>query len=74
MLVARPCICDIVGVLCASVTEVSPEGELSESTVPVSVFCNRAQAEGEDLERVSTGTKFALELWLRTLAARCEKS
>ncbi|KAF5907765.1 nucleoside diphosphate-linked moiety X motif 17, partial [Clarias magur] len=53
-----------------SVTEVSPEGELSESTVPVLVFCNRAPAEGEDLERVSTGTKFALELWLRTLAAR----
>ncbi|MCJ8728692.1 hypothetical protein PDJAM_G00007390 [Pangasius djambal] len=56
-----------------SVTEVSPEGELRESTLPVSVFCNRAPAEGEDVERVSTGTKYALELWLSTLAASCEK-
>ncbi|KAK2854956.1 hypothetical protein Q7C36_006825 [Tachysurus vachellii] len=56
-----------------SVTEVSPDGELSESTLPVSVFCNRAPAEGEDVERVSTGTKYALELWLNTLGASCEK-
>ncbi|XP_060777833.1 nucleoside diphosphate-linked moiety X motif 17 [Neoarius graeffei] len=55
-----------------SVTEVSREGELSESTLPVSVLCNRAPAEGEDVERVSTGTKYALELWLSTLAASCE--
>ncbi|KAG7335946.1 hypothetical protein KOW79_000639 [Hemibagrus wyckioides] len=56
-----------------SVTEVSPDGELSESTLPVSVFCNRAPAEGEDVERVSTGTKYALELWLNALGASCEK-
>lgn len=50
-----------------SVTEVSSDGKLSESTLPVSVFCNQAPAEGEDVERVSTGTKYALELWLNTL-------
>ncbi|KAL7887519.1 hypothetical protein AOLI_G00052400 [Acnodon oligacanthus] len=57
-----------------SVMEVSPVGELSESMVPVLVFCNRAPAQGEDVERVSTGTKFALELWLKILEAHCEKT
>ncbi|KAG9276654.1 nucleoside diphosphate-linked moiety X motif 17 [Astyanax mexicanus] len=57
-----------------SVTEVSPEGELSESKMPVLVFCNRAPAEGEDVERVSTGTKYALELWLKTLEASFDES
>ncbi|TSK34761.1 Nucleoside diphosphate-linked moiety X motif 17 [Bagarius yarrelli] len=57
-----------------SVTEVSSDGKMSESTLPVSVFCNQAPAEGEDVERVSTGTKYALELWLNTLRASCEKS
>ncbi|KAI5618240.1 nucleoside diphosphate-linked moiety X motif 17 [Silurus asotus] len=56
-----------------SVTEVSPEGELIETALPVSVFCNRASADGEDVERVSTGTKYALELWLSTLGASCER-
>lgn len=51
----------------------SPDGKLSELTLPVSVFCNRAPAEGEDVERVSTGTKYALELWLNALGASCEK-
>uniref|UniRef100_A0A671M4B0 m7GpppN-mRNA hydrolase NUDT17 n=1 Tax=Sinocyclocheilus anshuiensis TaxID=1608454 RepID=A0A671M4B0_9TELE len=46
-----------------SVTEVSPHGELIETSLPVSVLCNRAPDHGEDIERVSTGTKFALELW-----------
>ncbi|XP_062847762.1 nucleoside diphosphate-linked moiety X motif 17 [Trichomycterus rosablanca] len=50
-----------------SVTEVSLDGKLTESTLPLSVFCNRAPAEGEDVERVSTGTKYALQLWLNTL-------
>ncbi|XP_072535556.1 nucleoside diphosphate-linked moiety X motif 17 [Salminus brasiliensis] len=57
-----------------SVTDVSPEGELSESMLPLLVFCNRAPAQGEDVERVSTGTKYALELWLKTLEANCDKS
>ncbi|XP_076842933.1 m7GpppN-mRNA hydrolase NUDT17 [Brachyhypopomus gauderio] len=56
-----------------SVTDVSPEGELSESVLPVSVLCNRAPAQGEDVERVSTGTKYALELWLQTLEAHAEQ-
>lgn len=51
--------------------EVSSTGELSESAMPVSVLCNRAPAQGEDVERVSTGTKFALELWLKTLEPQC---
>ncbi|XP_073703086.1 nucleoside diphosphate-linked moiety X motif 17 isoform X3 [Garra rufa] len=55
-----------------SVTEVSPHGELSEISLPVSVFCNRAPDHGEDIERVSTGTKFALELWLKTLEHHAE--
>ncbi|KAK0130598.1 Nucleoside diphosphate-linked moiety X motif 17 [Merluccius polli] len=38
-----------------SVTEVSTDGGLRDSVLPVSVLCN------------STGTKFALELWLNTL-------
>ncbi|KAI1885987.1 hypothetical protein AGOR_G00209410 [Albula goreensis] len=53
-----------------SVSEVSHDGRLSESVLPVSVLCNRAPAEGEDVERVSTGTKFALELWLKTLESQ----
>ncbi|KAI2654974.1 Nucleoside diphosphate-linked moiety X motif 17 [Labeo rohita] len=55
-----------------SVTEVSPQGELSEVSLPVSVLCNRAPDHGEDIERVSTGTKFALELWLKMLEPHAE--
>ncbi|XP_075881766.1 m7GpppN-mRNA hydrolase NUDT17 [Nelusetta ayraudi] len=50
-----------------SVSQVSRDGALSDSSLPTAVFVNRAPAGGPDLERVSTGTKFALELWLRTL-------
>lgn len=53
-----------------SVVEVSSTGELRESAMPASVLCNRAPAQGEDVERVSTGTKYALELWLRTLESQ----
>lgn len=55
-----------------SVTEVSPDGDLKETSLPVSLFCNRAPDHGEDIERVSTGTKFALELWLKTLEPHAE--
>lgn len=60
-LLNQPCV-----VLC-SVSEVSPEGRLTESVLPLSTLCSRAPALGPDLERVSTGTKYALELWLKTL-------
>nr|ACO09233.1 nucleoside diphosphate-linked moiety X motif 17, mitochondrial precursor [Osmerus mordax] len=50
-----------------SVSEVSPEGRLTESVLPLSTLCSRAPALGPDVERVSTGTKYALELWLKTL-------
>ncbi|KAM9352783.1 nucleoside diphosphate-linked moiety X motif 17 [Symphorus nematophorus] len=50
-----------------SVSQVSAGGALSDSTLPLTVFVNRAPASGPDVERVSTGTKFALELWLKSL-------
>ncbi|XP_030248563.1 nucleoside diphosphate-linked moiety X motif 17-like [Sparus aurata] len=50
-----------------SVSQVSTEGALSDSTLPVSVLISRAPDSGPDVERVSTGTKFALELWLKSL-------
>ncbi|XP_022072300.1 nucleoside diphosphate-linked moiety X motif 17 [Acanthochromis polyacanthus] len=52
-----------------SVSQVSADGALSDSSLPVTVFVNRAPASGPDVERVSTGTKYALELWLRSLNA-----
>lgn len=57
-----------------SVTEVSSDGALRDSVLPVSVLCNRAPADGPDVERVSTGTKFALELWLDTLQREAERA
>lgn len=50
-----------------SVLQVSKEGALSDSALPLAVLVNRAPVSGPDVERVSTGTKFALELWLRSL-------
>ncbi|KAG7264246.1 hypothetical protein CRUP_016249 [Coryphaenoides rupestris] len=57
-----------------SVTEVSPDGALRASALPVSVLCRRAPTGGPDVERVSTGTKFALELWLDTLRRQEDRS
>ncbi|NWS64518.1 NUD17 protein, partial [Chunga burmeisteri] len=39
-------------------------GSSSTTQLPTATFLNAAPAEGEDVERVSTGTKFALRLWL----------
>ncbi|KAM5129906.1 nucleoside diphosphate-linked moiety X motif 17 [Mantella aurantiaca] len=51
------------------VTEVSG-GSLSRKVLSVSVLLKAAApAGGEDAERVSTGTKYALGLWLETLRA-----
>lgn len=50
-----------------SVCQVSEEGGLSDVSLPLEVFIRRAPSSGPDLERVSTGTKFALELWLKNL-------
>lgn len=50
-----------------SVSQVSADGTLTESSLPVVALVGRAPASGPDVERVSTGTKFALELWLRRL-------
>ncbi|XP_028986139.1 nucleoside diphosphate-linked moiety X motif 17 isoform X1 [Betta splendens] len=52
------------------VSEVSKNRSLSDSMLPVAVFVSRAPASGPDVERVSTGTKFALELWLKSLEMR----
>ncbi|XP_077320093.1 m7GpppN-mRNA hydrolase NUDT17-like isoform X2 [Lithobates pipiens] len=51
------------------VTEVSGNS-FSRRDVDVSVFLNTAPVGGEDVERVSTGTKYALELWFETLQAQ----
>ncbi|GAA6232409.1 nucleoside diphosphate-linked moiety X motif 17-like [Lates japonicus] len=50
-----------------SVSQVSADGGLTDSSLPLAVFVSRAPASGPDVERVSTGTKFALELWLKSL-------
>ncbi|XP_023252268.1 nucleoside diphosphate-linked moiety X motif 17-like, partial [Seriola lalandi dorsalis] len=52
-----------------SVSQVSADGALSDVTLPLEVLVSRAPTCGPDVERVSTGTKFALELWLRSLEA-----
>ncbi|XP_061884953.1 nucleoside diphosphate-linked moiety X motif 17 [Entelurus aequoreus] len=48
------------------VSEVCPEGGLRDATLPLSVLVSRIPSSGPDVERVSTGTKFALDLWLKT--------
>ncbi|RVE63264.1 hypothetical protein OJAV_G00164240 [Oryzias javanicus] len=50
-----------------SVMEVSPDGALSQSLLPPAAFIGRVPSIGPDTERVSTGTKYALDLWLRGL-------
>uniref|UniRef100_A0A8C5BAT7 Nudix (nucleoside diphosphate linked moiety X)-type motif 17 n=1 Tax=Gadus morhua TaxID=8049 RepID=A0A8C5BAT7_GADMO len=55
------------------VTEVLPDGALRGSLLPGAVLCARAPAEGPDVERVSTGTKYALGLWLDSLEQRKDK-
>ncbi|XP_008296855.1 nucleoside diphosphate-linked moiety X motif 17 [Stegastes partitus] len=52
-----------------SMSQVTAGGALTDSSLPVAVFVSRAPSSGPDVERVSTGTKFALELWLKSLEA-----
>ncbi|XP_078143386.1 m7GpppN-mRNA hydrolase NUDT17 [Centroberyx gerrardi] len=49
------------------VSDVSADGALSDSELPLDVLLSRAPSCGPDRERVSTGTKFALQLWIRNL-------
>ncbi|XP_029927332.1 m7GpppN-mRNA hydrolase NUDT17 [Myripristis murdjan] len=49
-----------------SVSDVGSDGALSVGELPLATLLSRAPAGGADVERVSTGTKFALELWLDT--------
>ncbi|KAG8432051.1 hypothetical protein GDO86_019518 [Hymenochirus boettgeri] len=42
-------------------------GSLAETDLNIVTFLNTAPKEGEDVERISTGTKYALGLWLDTL-------
>ncbi|KAM9309229.1 nucleoside diphosphate-linked moiety X motif 17 isoform 1-T2 [Pholidichthys leucotaenia] len=49
------------------VSQLSADGALTDFLLPVEVFISRAPSDGPDVERVSTGTKYALELWLRSL-------
>ncbi|XP_034021301.1 nucleoside diphosphate-linked moiety X motif 17-like [Thalassophryne amazonica] len=50
-----------------SISQVGSDGLLYNSMLPLDVLVSRAPASGPDVERVSTGTKFALELWLKNL-------
>lgn len=43
---------------------VDSEGNQSLKLVPSSIMTNTAPAEGKDIERVSTGTRYALAQWL----------
>lgn len=52
---------------CLSVSQVSSDGALRDASVPLAVLVSRVPARSPDTERVSTGTKFALELWQRGL-------
>uniref|UniRef100_H3BCN5 Nudix hydrolase 17 n=1 Tax=Latimeria chalumnae TaxID=7897 RepID=H3BCN5_LATCH len=47
-------------------------GSAVTEELPISIFLSKAPAEGPDVERVSTGTKYALQLWLDTLAQQPE--
>ncbi|XP_053134812.1 nucleoside diphosphate-linked moiety X motif 17 isoform X2 [Hemicordylus capensis] len=49
-----------------SITELE-HSSVQTVTVPTAVFLGTAPARGDDVERVSTGTKFALRLWLQSL-------
>ncbi|KAJ6651351.1 hypothetical protein lerEdw1_021050 [Lerista edwardsae] len=46
------------------------DGSAQTVSIPTAVFLNVAPAQGEDTERVSTGTKFALHLWLDAVASQ----
>ncbi|XP_013877644.1 nucleoside diphosphate-linked moiety X motif 17 [Austrofundulus limnaeus] len=50
-----------------SVTQVSADSALTQALLPTHVFTRTAPVSGPDVERVSTGTKYALKLWLRSL-------
>ncbi|CAH2327233.1 nucleoside diphosphate-linked moiety X motif 17 isoform X1 [Pelobates cultripes] len=50
-----------------SITEVKA-GSLTQVDSTVETFLNRAPSDGADIERVSTGTKYSLRLWLYTLS------
>ncbi|MEE6491611.1 hypothetical protein FKM82_016294 [Ascaphus truei] len=43
-------------------------GALIQKDLDVTKFLNSAPKDGEDVERISTGTKYALRLWLDTLS------
>lgn len=49
-----------------SITELR-HGSARAAEIPTATLLNAAPAEGEDVERVSTGTKFALRLWLEAV-------
>uniref|UniRef100_A0A1A8GBC3 Nudix (Nucleoside diphosphate linked moiety X)-type motif 17 n=1 Tax=Nothobranchius korthausae TaxID=1143690 RepID=A0A1A8GBC3_9TELE len=50
-----------------SVSHVSEDGGLTDSLLPLEILTNRVPFSGLDVERVSTGTKYALDLWLKSL-------
>ena len=48
----------------ASVVD-SDSGSMTNEDLPMSVLLNEAPPSEQDIERVSTGTKYALSEWLR---------
>lgn len=48
-------------------SQVSADGTLTDATVPLALLVGRVREETTDTERVSTGTKFALEMWQQSL-------
>ena len=53
-----------------SAHEVCEDGSLKPATVPLSVLYATSDGSKKDIERVSTGTKWALENWLKPAAAQ----
>ncbi|XP_053560489.1 nucleoside diphosphate-linked moiety X motif 17 [Bombina bombina] len=49
------------------ITEVN-SGSLTQTDLSTATFFNTVPEDGEDVERVSTGTNYALRLWLDTLS------
>ncbi|KAK7886721.1 hypothetical protein WMY93_026342 [Mugilogobius chulae] len=50
-------------------SEVAADGSLRTVSIPVSVFRASVPDHGPDVERISSGTKYALGLWLQDLSS-----
>uniref|UniRef100_A0A670K371 Nudix hydrolase domain-containing protein n=1 Tax=Podarcis muralis TaxID=64176 RepID=A0A670K371_PODMU len=62
-----------IGATSAMAGDLPPAVRYVDVAIPTTMFLSSAPLQGEDVERVSTGTKFALRLWLDTLAEEKER-